>query len=249
MRARVLAPPTRRRLASGVCVRFLSNGVPRPSHPLAHLINEIERFSPSCDVSEALTAPSSWYTDTEFLELEKLSVFHDAWLHVGHIGQVRTPGQFFSGNVVGEPFIVVRGENDLLHAHFNVCAHHAMPVAPASGTLDLTCRRGGSEFVCPYHGWRYKCDGRLRQATQVKGIKNFRERPSTLIVRAHTNATNDLTLTPSVHLFQESKTTGLHLFTSTPSVSSSLSTSHQLHWRVNRRPSRSQIGVARLLRP
>ena len=62
------------------------------------------------------------------------------------------------------------------HAHYNVCSHHAMPVARGNGQLDLLCRKGGNEFVCPYHGWRYRANGRLREARQIKGIKDFRAR-------------------------------------------------------------------------
>ena len=33
------------------------------------------------------------------------------------------------------------------------------------------------EFECPYHGWQYGLDGRLRRATRLKGIKDFKAVP------------------------------------------------------------------------
>lgn len=47
-----------------------------------------------------------------------------------------------------------------------VCRHHAAAVASDSGTVQ--------QFECPYHGWTYGLDGRLRKANRLKGIKNFK---------------------------------------------------------------------------
>jgi phenylpropionate dioxygenase-like ring-hydroxylating dioxygenase large terminal subunit len=147
----------------------------------SELLTQVRKFDAGASVAEAATAPSSWYIDAAFLELEKAAVFGGSWLHVGHTGECALPGQYFAGKILDEPFVVVRGEptaecpSGPLHAHYNVCSHHAMPlVKPGGGSLDLNCKRGGNEFVCPYHGWRYKCDGRLRQATAIKGIKDFK---------------------------------------------------------------------------
>lgn len=127
-------------------------------------------------ISLARTAPASWYTMPEFMQLEEQAVFGDSWLHVGHTDQVSRPGQYFSGKMLNQPFVVVRGEGGELFAHYNVCSHHAMPVARGDGQLDLLCSKGGSEFVCPYHGWRYRANGRLREAKQIRGIQDFRAR-------------------------------------------------------------------------
>ena len=142
---------------------------------------DLAPFDTAVPVAEALTAPAAWYTRPEFFEAEQRSTFDaGAWLHVGHAGQVARPGDFFAGQVVGEPYVVVRDLDGELRAHFNVCSHHAMAVASGAGNLaDAAAAEKGAKrpcFRCPYHGWEYLPDGRLLRATQLKGIKNFRPR-------------------------------------------------------------------------
>ena len=54
----------------------------------------------------------------------------------------------------------------MLRAFFNVCRHHAAVVADGAG-----CAR---ELTCPYHGWRYGLDDRLKKAPRLGGAKNFK---------------------------------------------------------------------------
>jgi choline monooxygenase len=84
---------------------------------------------------------------------------------VGRIDQVARPGQYFSGEVVGEPYLVVRGKDDVLRAFFNVCRHHAAQVAQGSGCAH--------RFTCPYHGWTYGDDGALIKAPRLGPAKDF----------------------------------------------------------------------------
>ncbi len=109
---------------------------------------------------------------------------------VGRTEQVKAAGQYFTGELLGEPYVVVRDQEGQLRAFFNVCRHHASKVATVRrGTHKanvslrhcrllmprrphLTQGEGcKSELVCPYHGWTYQLDGRLRVAPRVGGIK------------------------------------------------------------------------------
>jgi choline monooxygenase len=125
----------------------------------------IKAFDPTLPVDEAKTAPASWYADKNFSAFEEAAVFRRQWIPVGRAEQVEKPGQFFSGEVAGEPFGVVRGEDQILRAFSNVCRHHAAGVMPACGQAK--------ELVCPYHGWRYGLDGRLLKAPHMGPIKHF----------------------------------------------------------------------------
>jgi choline monooxygenase len=121
------------------------------------------KFEP--DLSVASTIPASWYLDPQVLALEQERVFARAWQLVGHLDQVRLPGDYFTCEVAGERLVVTRGEDGGLHALSNVCRHRAGPVARGSGHRKL--------LQCGYHGWTYTLEGRLRSAPDFEGVGRF----------------------------------------------------------------------------
>ena len=64
------------------------------------------------------------------------------------------PGSFIAREAAGTPIVVVRGRDGVVRAFHNVCRHRGMRIAADSGCANA--------FVCPYHGWTYELDGRLR---------------------------------------------------------------------------------------
>ncbi|TVU07759.1 hypothetical protein EJB05_41128, partial [Eragrostis curvula] len=135
----------------------------------------VAEFDPTVPLASAVTPPSGWYTDPEFLRLELDRVFLRGWQAVGHIGQVKNPNDFFTGSdrLGNVEFVICRDANGKLHAFHNVCRHHASLLACGSG--QKTC------FQCPYHGWTYGLDGALLKATRISGIKNFNKNDFSLI--------------------------------------------------------------------
>jgi choline monooxygenase len=124
-------------------------------------------FDPDLPLERARTIPSSWYFDPALYAAECRSVFGGNWQAVGRTDQVREPGQFFTGDVAGEPFVVVRGDDGELRAFFNVCRHRAARVlAEAEGRA--------TRLRCRYHGWTYDLCGRLRGTPEFDGVADFR---------------------------------------------------------------------------
>jgi choline monooxygenase len=128
-----------------------------------HILSTYDDRAP---LSQALTIPAAWYTDSRIAELERLSVFSKTWQLVARTAQLREPGQFVSTTVAGEPVVVVRGNDGTLRAFFNVCRHHAAAVVtqPCGRALLLHC---------PYHGWNYGLDGSLKGMPEFEGVENF----------------------------------------------------------------------------
>jgi len=132
------------------------------------LDEEVRRFDPSVTVESAVTPPSSWFVDDKFHELDQRSVFGENWIYVGRTAQCSEPGQYFSGSVGREPFVVARDNKGTLRAFYDVCRHHAAKVSPEEGEGCV------DKFTCPYHGWTYGLDGRLTRANRLKDIKDFK---------------------------------------------------------------------------
>ena len=102
-------------------------------------------------------------------------MFASNWLYVGHTGQLPQPNTYFTGSLLNVPYIVVRTSTNRITAYYNICCHHAMPLATAPAGTVAQGAQGEGELVCGYHGWRYGAeDGRLRKATRLKGIEGFK---------------------------------------------------------------------------
>ncbi len=126
---------------------------------------DLDRFDPSLPIERSRTPPASWYCDPALFDLERRTVFRRTWQGVGPLERLAGPGDYLSGEIVGEPFVVVRGADSELRAFFNVCRHHASCIVHGEGNVE--------QFVCPYHGWTYDLDGRLRKAPRLGGVRGF----------------------------------------------------------------------------
>lgn len=116
-------------------------------------------------LSRATTLPSTWYLDPAFLERERERIFHRSWQWVGRSEDVSRDGDYFAAEVLGEPVVVARGPDSELRGFSNVCRHRAALIAEGKGN--------GKLLQCPYHGWTYGLDGKLRRAPEMEGVENF----------------------------------------------------------------------------
>jgi choline monooxygenase len=126
----------------------------------------IASYDATLPLSEAVTIPSEWYTDTRVAELERRTVFSRTWQMVGRVDQVKEPGQYVTATVAGEPVVVVRGADGVLRGFFNVCRHHAAAV------MTEPCGKA-QRLRCPYHGWTYGLDGAFQSGPELDGMERF----------------------------------------------------------------------------
>lgn len=126
----------------------------------------VDQYDPNTPLALASTIPSSWYVDKNLYELELKTVFSNTWQHAARVDQVRAPGQYVTTDIAGEPLVIVRGNDGVLRAFFNVCRHHAAAV--------MTEPEGkAAQMRCPYHGWTYSLEGELKGTPDFSGVCDF----------------------------------------------------------------------------
>lgn len=126
----------------------------------------INSYDPTMPLAEASTIPADWYLHPEIAELERRTVFSKAWQVAGRIEQLLEPGSYVACTIASEPVIVVRGNDGLLRAFFNVCRHHAaVLMSDSSGHA--------AQLRCPYHAWTYSLEGELKNAPDLGAVCNF----------------------------------------------------------------------------
>jgi phenylpropionate dioxygenase-like ring-hydroxylating dioxygenase large terminal subunit len=98
--------------------------------------------------------PAHIYNDGEIFDLERERLFEHSWIFVAHESEIPSPGDYVVRRVLRDSFIIVRDEENSIHALFNMCLHRGMQVCRAE-------LGNASHFRCPYHGWSYRNDGKL----------------------------------------------------------------------------------------
>jgi choline monooxygenase len=110
------------------------------------------------------TPPASFYNDPARLADEQRSVFARSWQIVGHVSQLKEPGDYFTTRLGNEPLLFTN-DGGTIRGFFNVCRHRAGPIAYGCGHAQ--------RLVCRYHGWTYDLAGQLLRTTEMEGASDF----------------------------------------------------------------------------
>jgi len=136
----------------------------RPPREIAEIVDSYTRDTP---LAQASTIPADWYLDPRIYDLERRTVFARSWQLAGRVDQLGQRGRFIScEHATGDPIVVVRGDDDVVRAFFNVCRHHAAAVVTEPEGAAAVLR-------CPYHGWTYSLDGQLKGTPDFTGVCDF----------------------------------------------------------------------------
>jgi phenylpropionate dioxygenase-like ring-hydroxylating dioxygenase large terminal subunit len=99
--------------------------------------------------------PVAHYLDPAWFAREREALFRDTPLCVAHASELVEPGSVRRFDASGTPLLLVRDAAGALHGLLNVCRHRGMRLVE-----EAACSR--RSLSCPYHGWTYALDGRLR---------------------------------------------------------------------------------------
>ncbi|MDH3316216.1 MAG: aromatic ring-hydroxylating dioxygenase subunit alpha [Gammaproteobacteria bacterium] len=99
--------------------------------------------------------PPGAYISGDFFQLEKASLFRNAWTFVGFAHELKQPGDAVPVTVSGQPVLLVCNKARQIKAFYNVCRHRCLKL------VDAPCNVG-RVLRCPYHSWTYSLDGGLK---------------------------------------------------------------------------------------
>ena len=148
-------------LASVFPWRFTMPEAPQTVQP----VPATPRVSEKAD--RRVTLPAWAYDDAELFALEREAIHLPAWQVVCHTSELAEPGTYRTFEILGERAFVVRDEDGGIRAFHNVCRHRAHAVVEGeSGRCPGLIR-------CPYHGWAYALDGRLKIVAAQNSLPDF----------------------------------------------------------------------------
>ena len=117
----------------------------------------LEAKQPRPELGADIVDPSRYYS-RDFMEKEWERLWPKVWLLAGVTPDIKEPGDFTVFKHGHEEFIIVRQEDGAIRAFYNVCPHRGNRVCLAEqGSVPA--------FTCPFHSWRFNCDGALAQIT------------------------------------------------------------------------------------
>ncbi|MGE4337191.1 MAG: Rieske 2Fe-2S domain-containing protein, partial [Pigmentiphaga sp.] len=144
--------------------QLLSNASIGPDGRPIFSEEEVEAIRDGVDGIKSML-PARCYHDEAIYHYEVEHVLKKNWLCVGRWDWAEKPGDYFTTRMFGESIVIARGKDNELRALINVCQHRWAQIVPEG--------RGNAKlFVCPFHGWTYDLDGRLR-AVAARNIPGF----------------------------------------------------------------------------
>ena len=109
------------------------------------------------EIKTARTLSSSYYSDHKIFNKIKEKIFARTWQLVGDKNLVRIPGQLtpirLLENVLNEPILLSRDNDDKIHCLSNVCTHR--------GSLLINNETNEKQIRCRYHGRRFNLAGKF----------------------------------------------------------------------------------------
>lgn len=142
----------------------------------------LEGRSPPIDNGLDVPDPARYYS-REFMEREWKDLWPRVWLLAATTADLREPGDFTVYQHGHEEFIVTRQDDGSIKTFYNACPHRGNRVCQVD-------RGSAASFTCPFHSWRFGCDGKLQQIVDEETFnpRLIAHRPGLTEVRTDTLA-------------------------------------------------------------
>jgi Rieske 2Fe-2S family protein len=97
--------------------------------------------------------PGALYAKPDVVAQEKEKIFLETWLCVAREEELANVGDYLTGLICDEPYVLTRNESGTVSAFMNMCLHRGVAIATGKGNTQ--------DFSCPYHAWLYDLEGKL----------------------------------------------------------------------------------------
>lgn len=94
------------------------------------------------------------FTEPELFELEMELIFEKNWIYACHESEIPQPNDYITMRAGRQPMIITRDSSGKLNALVNACQHRG-------ATLTRLGKGRQSTFVCSFHAWTFRADGKL----------------------------------------------------------------------------------------
>jgi Rieske 2Fe-2S family protein len=102
----------------------------------------------------------AFYTSREVFEADLRLIFGRHWIYVGVEPEIPHAGDVMTVEIGGASVLIVRDDEDQIHAFHNVCRHRG-------ARLVQSAHANVGNLVCPYHAWTYGLNGKLLFANHM----------------------------------------------------------------------------------
>ncbi len=123
---------------------------------------------------QLMREPVTAYTSPDVLQRERELIFGRTAMLLGMSADVPEPGSWRTMEIGDSPLLLWRDENGEVQLFLNSCRHRAVRIGEGAGQAR--------SLACPFHGWRYACDGSLAGVPEPEGFDEL-SRPDHGLVR------------------------------------------------------------------
>ena len=114
---------------------------------------------------EGVNIDVSRYISEGFAELEKEKIWKKSWQYAARVEDIPKVGDRTEYTVSGLSCFIVRGDDDEIRAYLNSCPHRGTKLCVGFASSD--------EVVCPFHGWKWNLDGKIKGIPSEWDFQNY----------------------------------------------------------------------------
>lgn len=144
----------------------VQNKNPADQTELPRLLKSLQGYLGQ-EIENMTTLLPEHYTNEAMYNLEIEEIWKKNWICVGHTHQFKNAGDYVGFELIDEPIVLVKGEDEVIRAMSAVCRHRFMPIVSHGERGNI------SQLQCIYHRWTYGLNGKLNNATFMESNNCF----------------------------------------------------------------------------